>query len=45
MVLDDMKISFVKDVSDVLKLSLGIEINNNLKSRKHPHPAVAAERN
>ncbi|MDP6180326.1 MAG: endopeptidase La, partial [Desulfatiglandales bacterium] len=33
-VLKDLKISFVKDVSEVLKLSLGIELKNPPKPRK-----------
>ena len=33
-VLEDLKISFVKDVLDVLKLSLGIDIKNPTKPRK-----------
>ena len=41
-VLKDLKISFVKDVSEVLKLSLGIELKNPPKPRKRT-AAITAE--
>ncbi len=44
-VLKDLKITFVKDVMEVLKLSLGIEARAIPKARKRTRPVVAAERN
>ena len=41
-VLKDLQISFVKDVSEVLKLSLGIELKNLPKARKRT-AAITAE--
>ena len=41
-VLDDLNISFVSDVSEVLKLSLGVELGNPVKPRKRPS-SIAAE--
>jgi ATP-dependent Lon protease len=44
-VLKDLKISFVKDVMEVLQISLGIESRQIPKARKRTHPSVVAERN
>ena len=41
-VLDDVEISFVKDVAEVLKLSLGIDLEKPVKPRKRTS-AIAAE--
>jgi len=41
-VLKDLHISFVKDVSEVLKLSLGIELKDSSKPRKRT-AAITAE--
>ena len=42
-VLKDLKISFIKDVSYLLKLALGIDIKNIPKVRKSPHQTIPAE--
>ncbi|SVC85298.1 uncharacterized protein METZ01_LOCUS338152, partial [marine metagenome] len=44
-ILKDLKISFVKDVSEVLKLSLDLEAKNVAKQRRHPSTTVSAQRN
>ena len=44
-VLKDLKISFVKDVSEVLKLSLDIDANNVAKQRRRTSTTVSAQRN
>jgi len=42
-VLKDLKISFIKDVSYLLKLALGIDTKNIPKERKTPQHTVSAE--
>ena len=42
-VLKDLKISFIKDVSYLLKLALGIDTKNISKERKTPQHTVSAE--
>ena len=42
-VLKDLKISFIKDVSYLLKLALGIDIKNIPKIRKSPQQTIPAE--
>ena len=42
-VLKDLKISFIKDVSYLLKLALGIDIKNIPKVRKSPQQTIPAE--
>ena len=44
-VLKDLKISFVKDVSEALKLSLNIDTNNTEKPRQSAHTTVSPGRN
>jgi ATP-dependent Lon protease len=44
-VLKDLKISFVKDVSEVLKLSLDIDVKNEAKQRRRTSTTVSAQRN
>jgi len=44
-VLKDLKISFVKDVSEALKLSLNIDTNNTENSRQSARTTVSTERN
>jgi ATP-dependent Lon protease len=44
-VLKDLKISFVKDVSEVLKLSLDIDVINIAKQRRRTSTTVSAQRN
>ena len=42
-VLKDLKISFIKDVSYLLKLALGIDIKNIPKVQKSPQQTIPAE--
>ena len=42
-VLKDLKISFIKDVSYLLKLALGIDIKNIPKLQKSPQQTIPAE--
>ena len=44
-VLKDLKISFVKDVSEVLKLSLDIDVKNVEKRQRSTSTTVSAQRN
>ena len=44
-VLKDLKISFVKNVSEVLKLSLDIDVKNVAKQRRRTSANVSAQRN